>query len=78
MTYLKCEKILLVDGGYGEWGQYSDCSKSCGGGTKTRARRCDNPVPAFGGKDCESLGATKESAQCNTHECPGKNFFMII
>ena len=62
----------LVDGGYGDWSQYRACSVSCGGGLKTRSRLCDNPEPAFGGKDCSQLGPETESSRCNTHECPGK------
>lgn len=32
-----------VDGGYGPWGEWNDCSHSCGGGLITRKRNCDNP-----------------------------------
>eukprot|EP00795_Rhopilema_esculentum_P001012 gene1012-15336_t len=61
-----------VHGGYGPWQEYGSCSVTCGGGVKTRRRLCDDPKPAFGGNDCSALGPDTESAQCNTHECPGK------
>ena len=66
----------LVDGGYGPWGEYDSCSALCGGGEKTRRRHCDDPKPAFGGNDCSALGPDTESAQCNTHECPGERCFQ--
>merc|ERR1719284_1235897 len=32
-----------VDGQYGDWKAWSECSKECGGGTKERSRACDSP-----------------------------------
>ena len=49
-----------IDGG---WGQWSVCSKPCGGGVVTRL--CDSPAPN-GGSACTGA-ATKP---CNTQECP--------
>merc|ERR1719219_2155252 len=57
-----------VDGGWGSWGSYGSCSKTCGGGTKTRTRSCDSPQPQHGGQTCP--GQASESASCNTNSCP--------
>eukprot|EP00112_Aurelia_sp_Birch-Aquarium-sp1_P018684 Seg4492.1 transcript_id=Seg4492.1/GoldUCD/mRNA.D3Y31 product=Coadhesin protein_id=Seg4492.1/GoldUCD/D3Y31 len=57
-----------VNGGYSNWGAYKSCTKSCGGGTKTRSRVCNNPRPAHGGKNCE--GASSQTVQCNSNACP--------
>jgi len=56
------------DGGYSAWGEWSNCTASCGGGTKTRSRMCDNPTKQGNGMDC--VGAANESMACNTDYCP--------
>nr|CAJ65510.3 HyTSR1 protein [Hydra vulgaris] len=68
-------KILLckikecpVNGGFTKWSEFSECSASCGLGIKQRTRSCSNPVPAYGGEDCN--GIRYETASCKTHECP--------
>ena len=61
--------IGVVDGGYTDFGDWSECSAECGGGTQTRSRTCTNPAPAKGGADCE--GDSSETRECNTHACPG-------
>ncbi|XP_062518538.1 uncharacterized protein LOC134193719 [Corticium candelabrum] len=43
------------DGGWSEWGQWSDCSVRCGdGGRRERTRTCTNPIPLHGGVDCDT------------------------
>lgn len=56
-----------VDGGWSFWYDWSECSKSCGGGTQTRIRKCNNPSPTAGGADC--VGSDSETRSCNTHQC---------
>jgi len=57
-----------VDGGYTEWGAWSACSASCGGGMRQRRRSCTNPPPANGGANCQ--GDAVESDACGTTACP--------
>jgi len=56
-----------VNGGWSAFGAWSDCSKSCDGGTTTQIRKCDSPKPAFGGDDC--AGSAKSTKSCNSHTC---------
>jgi len=52
--------ITPINGGWSNW---SECSKTCGGGTQTRT--CTNPTPANKGLNC-----TGESTQnCNAQTC---------
>ena len=60
---------VAVHGGWTSWTAWSACTKSCGGGSRTRSRSCTNPLPAHGGQNC--AGASSESGNCNTKECPG-------
>ena len=60
---------ITVDGGWSEYGNWSDCSPRCGEGTQTRIRTCTNPKPAHGGADCE--GAVDQEQSCNIAPCPG-------
>ncbi|XP_078681317.1 cartilage intermediate layer protein 2-like isoform X1 [Branchiostoma floridae x Branchiostoma belcheri] len=57
-----------VHGGWSAWSVWSPCDKTCGTGTQTRTRECDNPTPQFGGDDC--VGDKEETRTCNTQECP--------
>ncbi len=51
-------ELLIVDGGWSDWGSWSHCS----GGTQTHTRSCNNPVPSEGGDDCD--GGISESRDC--------------
>ncbi|XP_059608561.1 A disintegrin and metalloproteinase with thrombospondin motifs 20 isoform X2 [Phlebotomus argentipes] len=57
-----------VDGGWGSWSSYSECSRSCGGGAQFITRECNAPEPMNGGKYC--VGARIKYKSCNTHSCP--------
>ena len=66
-----CSKNLCpIHGGYSDWSNYSDCTKSCGNGSQIRTRKCSNPEPKYGGRNCLSLGSHTEIINCNTHHCP--------
>nr|XP_058959500.1 coadhesin-like [Pocillopora verrucosa] len=66
------EAICPIDGGYTEFSE-SECSMTCGGGTKNLTRTCTNPPPSNGGKDCSELGPAEKTVSCNEAECPEKN-----
>ncbi|XP_076875243.1 A disintegrin and metalloproteinase with thrombospondin motifs 6 [Brachyhypopomus gauderio] len=56
-----------VDGGWGPWSTWGECSRTCGGGVSSSARYCDSPAPSGGGKYC--LGERKRYRSCNTDAC---------
>ena len=58
---------LLVDGSFGEWGEFGECSMNCGPGVKTRTRSCSSPKPQHGGRNC--IGKVVENAPCQVKEC---------
>ncbi|XP_074657173.1 uncharacterized protein LOC141910337 [Tubulanus polymorphus] len=62
------EKVF-VRGGWGEWSDYSPCSASCGEGSKTRSRMCNNPIPRHRGKQCN--GPSSDVVECALRDCPG-------
>ncbi|XP_041117871.1 A disintegrin and metalloproteinase with thrombospondin motifs 3-like isoform X3 [Polyodon spathula] len=57
------------DGNWGSWNKFGSCSRTCGGGVRSRSRQCNNPPPAYGGRDCH--GSAFEYQICNTEECRG-------
>ncbi|KAL1139574.1 hypothetical protein AAG570_006556 [Ranatra chinensis] len=56
-----------VDGGWSDWGPWSKCSRTCGGGVEIRERICNNPQPKHLGRYCQ--GTRKEYTICNTQPC---------
>merc|ERR1712126_288642 len=56
-----------VNGGWSSW-SYGPCSQTCGGGTQTGTRSCNNPRPSGGGSKCP--GSDIKTRKCNTHTCP--------
>ncbi len=66
----KCS--ILLDGNWSDWGNWTACSKTCGGGTQERNRSCTNPAPAYGGLDCD--GPSTGTRKCNSFPCFGNLF----
>ena len=60
--------LLLVNGAWGEWSVYSNCTKTCGNGIQTRSRECNNPSPAYGGLSCS--GPESQEQRCGLIICP--------
>jgi len=59
--------VVAVNGNWGAFGAYGACSRSCGGGFKTRTRACNN-APSNGGAPC--AGNNEERVSCNPAACP--------
>ncbi|XP_059158286.1 sushi, von Willebrand factor type A, EGF and pentraxin domain-containing protein 1-like, partial [Physella acuta] len=57
-----------VNGQFGHWSPWSECSASCGGGVSSRSRACDNPPPKNGGLPC-THSLARESRTCNEQTC---------
>ena len=68
--------LFLVDGSYSGWYQVSSCTRSCGGGTMTWKRKCDNPSPRNGGKQCQ--GPAVELRSCANIFCKGRLIYHMI
>ncbi len=61
--------LTPINGWWSAWSGLSACSVSCGGGTQSQSRVCNNPAPANGWANC--VGSTTQSLSCNTQICPG-------
>ena len=61
-----------VNGGYGQWSSFTQCSQTCGSGQMVRTRNCDDPLPEYGGRNCSHLGPSRDSIPCNTQRCPSR------
>ena len=58
-----------VNGRWSGWTSWSPCSVTCGNGRQERLRKCDSPVPEYGGKFCD--GPAREFHNCEEDDCPG-------
>ena len=63
-----CPIILDRNGGWSEWGNWTECSVTCEGGTRMRSRVCDNPTTEGAGANC--AGNITNIEECNTQRCP--------
>ncbi|XP_055461492.1 SCO-spondin [Psammomys obesus] len=62
-------------GGWSPWGPWSGCSRSCGGGLRSRTRACGQPPPQGLGDFCEGPQAQGEA--CQAQPCPVTNCSTI-
>ena len=67
-----------VNGNWGAWGNYSECSSTCIGGMQNRNRTCSDPSPQYGGLNCTASNRTTvtgdsmmetETITCNDIPC---------
>ncbi|XP_056317948.1 A disintegrin and metalloproteinase with thrombospondin motifs 18 [Danio aesculapii] len=56
-----------VHGQWSGWSEWSDCSRTCGGGVMYRERSCNSPSPQHNGKFCQGPGRLHQL--CNTKPC---------
>ncbi|KTG04027.1 hypothetical protein cypCar_00004698 [Cyprinus carpio] len=56
-----------VHGQWSGWSEWSDCSRTCGGGVMYRERSCNSPSPQHNGKFCQGPGRLHQL--CNTKRC---------
>ena len=67
--------ITLGDCIWGEYGEWSTCSATCGVGTKTRTR--PEAIPGSNGGD-PCTGLATETGHCNPNSCPGRSILKDI
>ena len=71
-----CEQFFncSVDCKVEDWSSWSECSATCGGGTRTRERKVVQE-PENGGAACQDR---EEEESCNTEPCEGNFEFNLI
>ena len=53
----------------GNLSPFSQCSKTCGGGTQTKTYTVTTPAQ-YGGTECPNLNGDTQTQPCNTQHCP--------
>lgn len=61
--------LISVNGHWGDWLEWESCNETCGNGFKQRSRKCDSPLPMFGGSECTGLDFDIQN--CSENICPG-------
>ena len=68
MLFFLIEFPYLVDCAWGDFGDWGDCSATCGDGERSRTRIIATPAS---GNGAECTGDATETETCNEGECPG-------
>ena len=67
--YISLDKSCLISVcQWGEWGDFTSCTKTCGEGRKSRYRAVFQEA-MHGGDAC--LGNSTDMETCNVGDCPG-------
>ena len=76
---------MTVDGQWGAWEEWSECSATCKGGFRMRNRQCDSPKPKCGGAACSDDGSSgmdtepcNEDKECSSTTAPVPSTSMYI
>jgi hypothetical protein len=67
--------VEAVDCVWGEYDEWSTCSATCGGGSKTRTR-AEAITASNGGAPC--IGSATETGPCNPDECPSSKILKVF
>jgi len=70
MEQKKCsqeECYAPKDGHWSKWGSWGECNVKCGEGVHSRRRKCDDPKPLYGGKNCN--GSNVQTRKCLERRC---------
>ncbi|XP_041362930.1 uncharacterized protein LOC121378713 [Gigantopelta aegis] len=73
---VKYFRACPVDGGWGKWSEWTQCSKKCGYGRRERERLCNNPSPVHGGVVCD--GRHFESESCFGSDCKNPKYDNVL
>jgi len=64
----ECNAAACIVDCEGEWGEYTSCSATCGGGVQSRMFTVTTPA-LHGGKACAQANGAMEDAACSTQQC---------
>ncbi|XP_013392217.1 thrombospondin-1-like [Lingula anatina] len=62
--------VIDVNGNWGMWSAWSQCSQSCSGGVRSRTRLCNSPPPQGNGQMC--VGSSMQTESCGQPCCTPK------